>query len=100
FHRVAMALFYVRLSDLSDRLALRDVIADRYLESKKPPRGCRDRIDYAAACTDQNSFAGGTSGNLTDHSPHKRCGQGQTHHASQNPVRRFGNADEFVQLLR
>ena len=57
-----VALLDIGLSDLGDRLALRDVIADRNVDRREPACGSGDGIDDAAATADQNPLTGARVG--------------------------------------
>ena len=94
-----VTLLDIGLRDLGDRLTLLDVIAYRDADRRELSGRIGDRIDNAAAIADQNPLAGHTGRNPPDDAPCERGHQSQTDHECQNPVERFGNADQVVELL-
>jgi len=100
FDRTGVTLLNVGLHDLRDRLALRDVVADGDADRRQSSGRGGSRFDDAAAAADQNSFAGGAGGDPPDDAPNQRGDEGDADDEDQDPVKRPGNTDEVVELLR
>jgi hypothetical protein len=88
------------LGDLSDRLASQDVITYRDANRRELSCCIRDRIDNTAAIADQNPLSGHTGRNPPDDAPCEDCRQSQTNHEGENPIKRLGDADKVIELLR
>src|ERR1700738_3319198 len=94
-----MTLLNVGLGNLSDRLTLLEVIAHRNVDRREPPGGGGDGVDNATATADQNPFTCRAGRDSSDDAPCQRGRQSQANHECQNPVERFGNADQMVKLF-
>ncbi len=94
-----VALLDIGLGDLGDRLALHDVIAHRNIDRRQPSGGSGYGVDDATATADQNPLTSRAGRNSSDDAPCQRGRQSQANHERQNPVERFGNADQVIKLF-
>src|SRR5258707_1393749 len=98
--RVGLFLLDIGLDDASNGLALRDVIAHRHFDRRQSSCCGGHGIYDAATTADQKALAKRPGRDSPKDAPCERGGQAKANDDREDPVERFGNIDELVQLFR
>lgn len=97
---VGLFLLDIGLDDVSNGLTLRDVIAYGDVDRRQSSCRCGHGIHDATATADQKSLAERPGRDSPYDAPCERGGQAEANDDRQDPVERFGNINELIQLFR